>query len=261
MILICLLSISCQKTIKNDTLVKERTISNEEIFKAISEEEKIKINSVGILVYDGFFELDAFGPYSVFSSMVGTDVYFIAEEKGLVKTSTGIEISVTKEIGEINHLDILVIPGGTIGTVNTSENEKVLNWIKAINESSMYTASVCTGSWILGEAGLLENKNATSNWYRAKEKLENYNAKFIQERWVKDGKLWTSAGVSAGIDMSLAMVNDIKGETYTKLVMLNLEYDPKPPIIGGSVTNTNKGLVNHMTDMYDAIFKAKQKSD
>lgn len=80
----------------------------------------------------------------------------------------------------------------------------------------------------------------------------------MQERYVRDRKIWTSAGVSAGIDMSLALVNEIKGETYTKLVMLNLEYDPKPPLEGGSVEKTSKGLVNHMSGMYDQILGANK---
>lgn len=249
--------LSCKENtnvkIEKQNTVKEKTLTNEEIGKALANEEKIKINSIGILVYDGFFDLDAFGPYSVLSSMVGTDVFLVAEKKGSVRSSSGIEISITKSIEEVDKLDILLIPGGAIGTVQASKNQNLINWIKKIDQTTKYTTSVCTGAWILGEAGLLENKNATTNWYRAKEKIESYNAKFIQERFVQDGKLWTSAGVSAGIDMSLALVNEIKGETYTKLVMLNLEYAPKPPLKGGSIENTNKGLVNHMSGMYDQI--------
>ena len=256
-ILLFLFILSCQentkvKTDKNEA-IDEKILTDEEIGQAILTEEKIKINSIGILVYDGFFDLDAFGPHSVLSSIVGTDVFFVAEKKGSVKTSSGIEISVTKSIEEVDKLDILLIPGGTVGTVRASKNQNLINWIKKIDQTTKYTTSVCTGAWILGEAGLLENKKATTNWYRAKEKIESYNAEFVQERYVQDGKLWTSAGVSAGIDMSLALVNEIKGETYAKLVMLNLEYDPKPPLKGGSVENTNKGLINHMSGMYDQI--------
>ena len=261
-ILLLLFTLSCQENIevksKENEAIDNSILSDEEIGQGILTEEKIKINSIGILVYDGFFDLDAFGPHSVLSSMVEADVFFVAEKKGPVKTSSGIEISVTKSIEEVDRVDILVIPGGTVGTVRASKNQNLINWIKRIDQTTKYTASVCTGAWILGEAGLLENKKATTNWYRAKEKIETYNAKFVQERYVQDGKLWTSAGVSAGIDMCLALINEIKGETYTKMVMLNLEYDPKPPLKGGSVENTNKGLVNYMSGMYDQIMDTEQ---
>ena len=261
-ILLFLFILSCQENTKvktaEDKAIDEKILTDEEIGQAILTEEKIEINSIGILVYDGFFDLDAFGPHAVLSNMIGTDVFFVAEKKGAVKTSSGIEISVIKSIEEVDKLDILLIPGGTIGTIQASKNQNLISWIKKIDQTTKYTTSVCTGAWILGEAGLLDNKKATTNWYRAKEKIESYNAEFVQERYVQDGKLWTSAGVSAGIDMCLALVNEIKGETYAKLVMLNLEYDPKPPLIGGSVKNTNEGLVNHMSGMYDQILKVNK---
>lgn len=260
--LIFLMHHSCGSHVGINKVTEEKEnkslfLTEKEVNDLIAIENQIAIDSIGILVYDGFFNLDAFGPHSVFSGLIGTEVLFIAQKKGKVKTSSGIEILVNNSIDEVEQLDILIIPGGTTGTVNTSKNEKILNWIRKIDSTSTFTTSVCTGAWILGEAGLLKNKKATTNWYRAKDKIESYGGTFLQERYVRDGKLWTSAGVSAGIDMSLAMVNTIKGETYTKLLMLNLEYDPKPPVVGGSVSNTNKGLVNYMAQMYDSLLEPK----
>lgn len=261
LLIVCVINVSCKHQPKNELDDKKETqenvLTNEEIEQAIINEENTKIDSIGILVYDGFFDLDAIGPYSVLSNMVGTDVFFVSEKKGTVKASSGIELSVSNSIDEIKRLDILVIPGGLKGTVQASKNENILSWVKKIDEASTFTVSVCTGAWILGEAGILKNKKATANWYRAKEKIESYGAKFIPERYVRDGKLWTSAGVSAGIDMSLALIAELKGETYAKLVMLNLEYDPKPPLIGGSVENTNPGLVDYMAKIYDAIIQSE----
>ncbi|MEM1136737.1 MAG: DJ-1/PfpI family protein [Bacteroidota bacterium] len=234
---------------------KSKVLSTEEINEILKSEAKIKIDSVGILLYDKFFELDAVGPYQVLSGMMGTKVFYVAPKKGIITGSSGMQINVEHTIDEIEQLDILLIPGGTVGTVAAAENEEIINWIKKIDEQSIFTTSVCTGAWILGEAGLLKNKKATTNWYRAKEKLAKYNVLFIDERWVNDGKYWTSAGVSAGIDMSLALVAEIRGETYAKLLMLNLEYDPEPPFEGGSVSNTNVGLVNYLTAMYDGVLE------
>lgn len=218
-------------------------------------ESQMDIATVGILIYDGFFELDAFGPQSVLSNLMGTEVFFVAKEQGLIKSSSGIEVMASKSFDDVAALDILVVPGGSTGTVAASKDNETLQWIKDIHANSTFTTSVCTGAWILGEAGILTDRCATTNWYRAEEKLTQYDAHFVSERWVKDGKVWTSAGVSAGIDMCLALIHEIKGETYTKLAMLNLEYDPQPPIVGGSVDNTDPDLVEAMSRMYDKVLK------
>ena len=128
----------------------------------------------------------------------------------------------------------------------------MLDWIRAIDATSAYTASVCTGGWILGATGLLEGKRATTNWYRREEFLKKYKAVPTNERYVHDGKYWTAAGVTAGIDMSLAILNDNWGEKYTQGVMLDMEYDPAPPISGGTPEKTGFLVRWMMKAMYDA---------
>ncbi len=251
--LLCFTTACHMEKSKHEFLENENSVDY--VNRIINEEEKLKIDSIGILIYDQFFELDAIGPYQVLSGMFGSKVFFVAPQKGIITGSSGMQFKVEHSIDEVDHLDILVIPGGTAGTVAASKTPEIIDWIKKIDESSKFTTSVCTGSWILGETGLLRNKNATSNWYRAKEKMNSYDINFVDERWVKDGKYWTSAGVSAGIDMSIALVKEIKGETYAKLLMLNLEYDPKPPLNGGSVEKTDPKLVEYMTEMYDQILE------
>jgi transcriptional regulator GlxA family with amidase domain len=138
-------------------------------------------------------------------------------------------------------------------TLLMTRDTLVLNWIKHIDINSKYTASVCTGAWILGATGILKDKNATTNWYRAEEMLNNYGAHFQKKRYVNDGKYWTSAGVSAGIDMSLAIVNDLFGEKYTQGIMLDLEYDPQPPYNAGSIEKTSPIVFEMMKTMYDML--------
>ena len=127
-----------------------------------------------------------------------------------------------------------------------------MNWIRQIDKTSTYTTSVCTGAWILGATGLLKDKNATTNWYEAEAMLTKFGATFVNDRFVQDGKYWTSAGVTAGMDMSLAIINDIWGERYTQSVMLDMEYDPAPPIEGGSLDKTGFIAYRMMKMMYDA---------
>ena len=140
-----------------------------------------------------------------------------------------------------------------VETYKATQDQELLSWIRKIDQKSKYTASVCTGAWILGAAGVLEGKQATTNWYKAKENLTKYGAKFIQKRYTNDGKYWTSAGVSAGIDMSLALVDHIMGRNYAQFTALNLEYDPDPPFEGGHPDKTDQ-VVTFMTEkMYDQL--------
>lgn len=212
---------------------------------------KIQIKTVGIFLYDGYQTLDAMGPYEVLSNLMGVKVFFVAKEKGFVKNQRGLNVEVNNSIKDINQLDILVIPGGAAETFMMTQDTTVLNWIRKIDKTSTYTTSVCTGAWILGSTGLLKGKNVTTNWYRAEEMMMQYGANFKQERWVRDGKYWTSAGVTAGLDMSLAIINELMGEKYTQGTMLNLEYDPHPPIKGGSVLTTQPIVKDMMQGMYD----------
>ncbi|MCU0321897.1 MAG: DJ-1/PfpI family protein [Chitinophagaceae bacterium] len=235
------------QTNPKDSLAKK----HDEMMAIMMTQPKVSIKTIGILVYDGYNTLDAIGPYQTLSQIMGAKVFFIAKQKGLIRNQTGLKVKVDTTLAEVKKLDILVVPGGAAETYKLTKDSLVLNWIKQIDKTTKYTTSVCTGAWILGAAGLLQEKNATTNWYRAEEMLRSYGAKFKEERWVQDGKYWTSAGVTAGLDMSLAIINDLMGEKYTKGVMLDLEYDPKPPFNAGSVKKTDAIVVDMMKEMYD----------
>lgn len=213
-------------------------------------EPNVNVNGIGIYVYDGMFSLDALGPYQVFRS-AALNTFLIAKHKGNITMSNGITVTVDKSIDDVKQLDVLLIPGGADATARQTVDAELLDWIRKIDRTTIYTASVCTGAWILGAAGLLQDKQATTHWYRAEEMLAKYGADFEQKRWVRDGKFWTSAGVTAGLDMALALVDHLYGKDYTQAVMLDLEYDPKPPIPGGSEKKTIPIIAQLMKEMYD----------
>jgi putative intracellular protease/amidase len=219
---------------------------------------------IGILVYDGVNAMDALGPYQVFSTaglrpmLISVSRDANENYKSVVKSNSGLDLAAHKTLPQVSNLEVLVVTGGAIETAQLATDIEVLDWIKRIHQTSVWTTSVCTGSWVLGAAGLLKGKKATSNWYRADELLQHFGANpQSRQRYVFDGKLITAAGVTAGIDMALALVkkvfhNDLTdGKDYTQSVMLDLQYDPKPPIKGGSPESSDPYVVEGMQSMYD----------
>ncbi|MES1218255.1 MAG: DJ-1/PfpI family protein, partial [Bacteroidota bacterium] len=239
---------SCKNNNQQTQTTKEKDSSGTttELFPT----PKVSIKTIGIYLYEGYSTLDALGPYSVFTQLMGSKVFFIAKHKGIMDNG-GLKMQVDTTIDEVKHLDILVIPGGLAQTYEEAKDTTLLNWVRSIDSTSKYTTSVCTGAWILGATGLLKDKEATTHWYGKKILADEFGAKVQNTRYAHSGKYWTSAGVSAGIDMSLALLNEIAGEQYTKSAMLGLEYDPHPPFKGGSENNTDKNIVEAMRAMYD----------
>jgi putative intracellular protease/amidase len=189
--------------------------------------------NVAILLYDGFTALDAIGPYEVLSRLPGASVSFVAGERGPVVTDNGmLTLIAERSIDDAGEPDIVLVPGGP-GEVAARAGERVLQWLKAVDQTSTWTTSVCTGSLILAAAGLLAGRRATTHWL-AFEELQRLGAEPVSERVVFDGKLVTAAGVSAGIDMALALAAEIAGAQVAQAIQLSIEYDPQPPFDAGS---------------------------
>ena len=212
---------------------------------------KHNIREIGILVYDGVNDLDLMGPRYVLGQMMGARTRLIALEPGNFTTVMGVEMVPNTIVDSVDELDILVIPGGFRGTIEAAYNENLHAWIRRVDSTTLYTASICTGGWILGATGLLRGRRAVTNWYREDEMLEKYGALPADDRWAHDGKYWTSAGVTAGMDMSLALLADVYGDAYAQGVMLDMEYDPAPPLEGGSPEKTGWMVYQMMEAMYD----------
>ncbi|MEM1054814.1 MAG: DJ-1/PfpI family protein [Bacteroidota bacterium] len=212
---------------------------------------KHEIREIGILVYDGVNDLDVMGPRYVLGQIMGARTRLVSVEPGTVTTVMGVQIVPDVAMADVDALDILVVPGGFQGTIQAVYDDAIHDWIRAVDETTTYTAAVCTGGWVLAATGLLEGRQATTNWYRAEEMLAKYGATFTDERFTQDGKYWTSAGVTAGMDMSLAIVQDLFGDAYVQGVMLDMEYDPAPPVVGGTPETTSPEVFQMMQAMYD----------
>ena len=189
--------------------------------------------SVVIAIFPGFTALDAIGPYEVLRLLPGTTVTFTAPETGVVRTDNGaVGLQADKSFAEIESADILVVAGGG-GTRPLMKDEATLDWIRAIHATTQWTTSVCTGSLLLGAAGLLDGLDATTHWGSV-ELFEKQGAHYTAQRVVQQGKIVTAAGVSAGIDMALNLAAIIAGDDIAKAIQLAIEYDPQPPFDAGS---------------------------
>jgi transcriptional regulator GlxA family with amidase domain len=212
------------------------------------EKEKIAENNrpleIAVYLYPGMTAFDAVCPYDILSSGIpNSTVRFVAKERGLVRMdSRMLSLQADYAIREINAADVLLLPGGG-ATPAQMQDQEVLAWVRRIHEKSMWTTSVCTGSLILAAAGLLKGLEATTHW-AAMETLAMFGAKPARRRVVKQGKIITAAGVSAGIDMALSLVAMECGEEQAKAIQLAIEYDPQPPFDSGSVEKASPTIVS-----------------
>jgi putative intracellular protease/amidase len=188
---------------------------------------------IAILIYDKLAALDAVGPYEVMRNVPGWDVRFVAKEKGETRTEDGtLALVADYSLDQVRAPDLVLVPGGK-GSRPLMHDEELLRWLREVDGATKWTTSVCTGSLLLGAAGLLDGKRATSNWLLL-EALRQFGADPVGGRWVEDGKVITAAGVTAGIDMALHMVALEAGPEVAQAVQLGIEYDPDPPFDSGS---------------------------
>ena len=187
---------------------------------------------VAVLMFDGVAAQDAVGPYEVMRNVPDWTVETVGRAKGEARAEGGLGLLVDHGLDEVESADILVVPGG-VGNRPMLEDEEILDWVRAIDATTRWTTSVCTGSLVLGAAGLLEGRKATGNWLYL-EPLRAYGADPIGGRWVEDGKVITAAGVTAGIDMALHLVAKETTPEVAQAVQLGIEYDPDPPFDTGS---------------------------
>lgn len=199
-----------------------------------------------ILIFDGLTALDAIGPYEVLRSVPGWEVEFVGPRVGEVRTDSGhLGLAVDCSIDEVGETDILLVPGGA-GNRALMHDEGMLSWLREVDRTTTWTSSVCTGSLVLGAAGLLQGKRATGHWLYL-DPLRAYGADPVGGRFVEDGKLITAAGVSAGIDMALHLVGREAGPEVAQAVQLAIEYDPQPPFDAGSPAKAPAPIVEAVT--------------
>lgn len=202
---------------------------------------------IAFLVYDGMTALDMIGPYEVIGRLPGAEIRFVAPEPGTKRTDQKLGLVADSSLSDVATPDIVVVPGGD--HTGPMADERVLEWLRSAHTSTTWTTSVCTGSYVLGAAGILEGLRATTHWAFL-EGLASFGAEPVSERVVEDGKVITAAGVSAGIDMGLTLAARLAGDDFAKAVQLGIEYDPDPPFDAGSPGKAPAPVVELLRGMY-----------
>lgn len=195
-----------------------------------------------IALYDRFTALDAVGPHQVLAHVPGAEIVFAAERARPVSDETGtLTLAADAAFADVPTPDVLLIPGGP-GQSAQMGDTPLRDWLINADKTTTWTTSVCTGALILASTGLLDGRQATTYWLAMNE-LARLGAKPVQDRYVFDGKYATSAGVSAGIDMALALAARLVGDETAQAIQLGIEYAPNPPFTAGSPTTAPPKIV------------------
>jgi transcriptional regulator GlxA family with amidase domain len=204
---------------------------------------------IAIPLFPRFTALDAVGPYEVLQRIPHIDVTFIGHRRGEVRTENGmLGVSVDATFEEVPDPDVIVFPGG-VGTRPLEQDEQVVEWVRHAHVTTLFTTSVCTGSLVLGAAGLLQDLTATTHWACYPE-LEVHGAVPTAERVVEhlDRRIITAAGVSSGIDMALRLVELLVDRTAAEGAQLMIEYDPQPPFDTGARAKADDRVITRVTE-------------
>ncbi|MEY4510242.1 MAG: hypothetical protein RLZZ450_2364 [Pseudomonadota bacterium] len=198
---------------------------------------------IAIVFYPGMTALDAIGPYEVLRGIPGAEVRFVSKEVGPIVTDSGVLVlGATHTFEETTRPDVVLVPGSGASTATQMADRPLLDWLRKVHPTTRLTVSVCTGALILAAAGLLEGRAATTHW-AGMPLLGQFGVEARpNDRVVRDGKLWTAAGVSAGIDLALAMVAELDAEETARVVQLIIEYDPRPPFDSGHMTKASAAV-------------------
>ncbi len=184
---------------------------------------------IAIGLYPGFTALDAIGPYAVFTNLPDATVVLCAARTWrLSDESDLLHLDIEHRFEDVPTPDVLLVPGGLVTRRLARTGDPIVDWIRAAHPTTTYTTSVCTGALLLGAAGVLAGRQATTHWM-AYDHLRAFDVEPTEDRVVIDGRVVTAAGVSAGIDLALTLANRLHGPETAQAIQLGIEYDPQPP--------------------------------
>jgi transcriptional regulator GlxA family with amidase domain len=197
---------------------------------------------IALVLYPSFTSLDLIGAYQVVTQWPDRDVLLVAASAEPVADDVGlVRLAPQGTFAEVTRPDVVLLPGSS-RPFDPLVDEVLLDWLRRVEPTATWMTSVCTGAGILAAAGLLEGRRATTHW-AFRDVLASAGVDVVAERWVVDGKFVTGGGVTAGIDMALALTARQFGEDTAKVIQLGLEYDPAPPFAGGTPETSDPAIV------------------
>jgi len=196
---------------------------------------------VHFLLFEGLTQLDLTGPYEVLARAPGFEIEFVAKSMAPVRSDRGLVLMPTTTIAQARSCDLLVVPGGP-GTDDAILDGEWVGFTRRQAASARHVLGICTGSLLLGAAGLLKGRRSSCHW-QAREFLTHFGAIPSEERMCVDGSMFTSGGVTSGIDMALRVVGILCGHAAAQQIQLQIEYDPEPPYPGGTPRTSEPAVV------------------
>jgi cyclohexyl-isocyanide hydratase len=213
--------------------------------------------TIGMLLFPRMTQLDLTGPFEVFAKLPGARVMLLWKTLQPVEAETGLRLLPHATLQDCPPLDVLVVPGGP-GVDALMQDDVVLDWLRARAAQVRYVSSVCTGALVLGAAGLLRGRRATTHW-SAHDLLAAFGATPTQGRVVRDGNLFTGGGVTAGIDFALMMVAELAGTAAAQAIALQIEYAPAPPFDSGTPATAPEAVLREVRARGAATRAARER--
>jgi cyclohexyl-isocyanide hydratase len=204
----------------------------------------------GLLVFPNLTQLDLTGPYEVLARLPGAETLLVWKSLDPVRSEHGLTILPDTTLANCPPLDLVLVPGGA-GINPLLEDQDVLAFLRRAAATAQYVVGICTGSLVLGAAGLLRGKRAGTHWM-SREMLRAFGAEPVAERVVVDGNLFTGGGVTAGIDVALTVAAEIAGGAAAEAIQLAIEYDPAPPFNAGSPEKADPAVLRQVLDWAEA---------
>jgi len=214
--------------------------------------------NIVFLLFPNLTQLDFTGPLQVLSRLPGARVALAAKTMAPVETDVVLTLNPTHTFDDCPSADLLCVPGG-FGVDDAMRDEETVRFVKSQAAGAKYVTSVCTGAFILGAAGLLKGKCATTHW-AYHDALADAGATPVKARVVRDGNIFTGGGVTAGIDFAFTLAAEIAGEEVAKAIQLGLEYDPAPPFDAGSPEKAPAPVLDIVTKRYGSRFTDFRKA-
>jgi cyclohexyl-isocyanide hydratase len=204
---------------------------------------------IGFVIFPHLTQLDLTGPLQVLARLPQSSVFVIAKSLAPVPSDCGLSLVPTHGFADCPPLDLICVPGGVKGVIGAIADQETIDFVRCQSAAAKYITAVCTGAFVLGVAGLLKGRRATTHWAYT-ELLPLVGARHEKARIVRDGNLFTAGGVTAGVDFGLSLVAEIAGETTARTIQLGIEYDPEPPFDSGHPDRAPEHVRSALVERY-----------